>query len=266
VYITLGGIVRLLLAVVVSLVVSAVAAAETVRVGVAISLKDAANEVARAYEGETGDKVEFTFGSSGQIAAQIKNGAPIDAFISAANKQVDDLERDGLVLPGTRRVVAGNTLALIVPAGADGPDRFEALAREGVKRVAIGEPRTVPAGQYATEVLENLGLLRPLDGRLVYGSNVRQVLNYVERGEVSAGIVYATDAREAGAKVKVTATAPPGTHAPIVYPAVVVKASPHAAAATKFLDYLGTEPAQRTLANKGFTTVTPQPTTRRAAQ
>jgi molybdate transport system substrate-binding protein len=228
------------------------ALAEAIRVGVAISLKEAATEIGAAYESASGDTVEFVFGSSGQVAGQIKNGAEIDAFLSAATRQVDDLANEGLVDGAARTAVASNALALIVPAGAkDAPASFAALADANGK-VAVGEPKTVPAGQYAGQVLKSLKLADRLAGRLVFGTNVRQVLAYVERGEVAAGIVYATDAREAGAKVRVVATADPATHEPIVYPAVVVTASKRRAAAERFLAHLQSREARKVLRARGF--------------
>lgn len=229
------------------------AAAETITVAVAVSLKDAVNEIAKTYKADTGEDVRFTFGSSGQLAAQVRNGAPVDAFVSAANAQVDDLEKDGLIEAKTRRVVAGNALVLIVPAAATAPPAdFAALADARFKRVAIGEPKTVPAGQYAMQALRAMKLDGKLGDRAVYGANVRQVLDYVRRGEVDAGIVYLTDAREAGERVRVVATADPATHEPVVYPGVVVAASKKRDAAARFLDYLGTERARRVLDAKGF--------------
>jgi molybdate transport system substrate-binding protein len=238
-----------------SLFASTPARAETFRVGVAVSLKEAITDVADAYEKRTGNKVEFSFGSSGQVMAQIKGGAPIDAFISAADKQVDDLVAAGLVDESSRRVVAGNALVLIVPADSKlALDSFEALAQARVKKLALGEPKTVPAGQYATQTLEKLKLTAALSDKLVYGSNVRQVLDYVIRGEVAAGIVYATDAKQAGDKVKIVATAVEDSHDPIVYPAVVVKKSAKAAAATRFLDYVTDDAeARRLMEARGFT-------------
>lgn len=232
---------------------SAVAGAETIRVGVAISLKEAMVEIARDYEADSGDAVELTFGSSGQIAAQIRSGADIDVFISAANKQVDDLVGDKLVDAVTRTVVATNTLVLVVPPDVrDAPARFEDLAGAAVKKVAVGEPKTVPAGQYARQVLDALRLTDALRGKLVYGTNVRQVLLYVERAEVSAGIVYATDARQSGDKVKIVATADETLHEPIVYPGVTVSASRKPEAGKRFLEYLTGGKAQATLKSKGF--------------
>jgi len=230
---------------------SIAAAGETVRVASAVSLKEAATEIAKAYETDTGNHVEFTFGASGQLEAQIKSGAPIDAFISAAGVQMDELEKAGLIDAATRRDVAGNRLVLVVPPGVASPPRdFKALAR--VKRLAIGEPKIVPAGRYAQEVLKKLGIADAVRGRLVYGANVRQVLDYVERGEVDAGIVYATDAKEAGDKAKVVATAGDSLHEPIRYPAAVVKDSPRAAAARRFIEYLTRDRAIQVLESHGF--------------
>jgi molybdate transport system substrate-binding protein len=227
--------------------------ADTITVGVAISFKEAVGEIAAAYKADTGESVEFTFGSSGQLMAQIRNGAPIDAFISAADKQVDDLLKEKLVDPASRRVVAGNLLVLIVPANAkSAPRDFSELADAKWKRVAIGEPRTVPAGQYAMQALRAAKVADALGERLIYGSNVRQVLDYVERGEVDAGVVYATDAKQAGEKARVVATADTAWHEPIVYPAVIVAASKKAGAARRFLDYLAGEKARKVLEGKGF--------------
>jgi molybdate transport system substrate-binding protein len=230
-----------------------VATAETIRVGAAVSLRDALTDIAREYEFESGQKVELTFGSSGQIQAQISNGAEIDVFISAATKQVDELIREGLVVEGSRRVVAGNSVVLIVPADAkDPPASFEALAGDRVQRLAIGEPKTVPAGQYAMQVLTNLGLAETLARKIVYGANVRQVLSYVERGEASAGVVYSTDAKESGERVRVMATAKPDAHEPVVYPAIILKSSAKQDASRRFLDYLNKDAARAIFTRRGF--------------
>jgi molybdate transport system substrate-binding protein len=237
------------------------ASAEAVRVAAAISLKEAMTDVAAAYKAEGKGEVEFTFGSSGQLQAQIEYGAPVDLFISAAHKQVDELVAAKVADGSTKRVVAGNRLVLIVPAGAkSAPARFADLSDPKQRRVAVGEPKSVPAGQYAAQALKSLGLLDSLKGRLVYGANVRQVLDYVERGEVDAGIVYATDAIESGDRVRVAARAEPKAHDPIEYPAVIVSNSRRRKAAGDFLDYLQSEEAREILARKGFTA--PQTTPR----
>ena len=227
--------------------------AETVHVGAAVSLKEALGEIAKTYEADGGDKIEFVFGSSGQVATQIKNGAEIDVFISAANEQVDDLIKANVAAADSRRVIAGNELVLIVPAKAEkSPTGFAALADPAVGKIAVGEPKSVPAGKYAAQVFKSLSLDTTLADRLVYGANVRQVLTYVEKGEVAAGVVYLTDARESGDKVKVVAIAEANTHEPIVYPAVVISATKHREAAGKFLEHLTSEKAQAALAARGF--------------
>ena len=247
-----------LIALAVSLAVSIVALparAESINVAAAISLKEALLEIAKQFKADTGHEVKLTFGSSGQLASQIAQGAPIDAFISAAHKQVDDLAKKDQADPATRRIIARNELVLIVPANAaadHSPARFEDLADTRYKRIAIGEPRTVPAGQYADQLLASLKLTDSIRDRLVYGANVRQVLDYVIRGEVPAGIVYRTDAKEAGDKVKVTTTADPKLHDPIEYPAVVITASRKKDPAQEFLKYLASEKAQNTFKSRGF--------------
>ncbi len=233
--------------------VAAASHAETISVAAAISLRDALSSAAKQYKAETGDEVEFSFASSGQLANQILNGAPVDLFISAANKQIDELSKAGTIDDATRKVVAGNSLVLIVPADSKSPpDSLTALKGNGIARIAIGEPRTVPAGQYAQEALKHAGVIEAIKEKLIFGANVRQVLDYVQRGEVSAGLVYATDAKIAGDKVRVAATVDSAEHEPIVYPAAIVKASKKAGAAKKFLDFLLSEKGQAALKEFGF--------------
>jgi molybdate transport system substrate-binding protein len=236
------------------LLIRPVASAEPVRVAAAVSLKEAVAEVVEAYQKDGRGEVMLIFGSSGQLQAQIEYGAPIDLFISAAHKQVDELAKAGRVDGKTKRVVASNRLVLIVPAGARAAPRSLAdLSDRRYRRVAVGEPRSVPAGQYATQAFDQVGLSDSLKGRLIHGAGVRQVLDYVERGEVDAGIVYATDARESGARVRVVETIDPESHDPIEYPAVVVTDSRRREAARDFLDYLSTPGVRNILARKGFT-------------
>jgi molybdate transport system substrate-binding protein len=154
----------------------------------------------------------------------------------------------------TRKVIAGNELVLVVPAdAADPPARFEDLADPRFKRVAVGHPATVPAGDYAMQALTALKLSDAVAERLVYGNNVRHVLVYVERGEVDAGVVYKTDALASAGRVKVAAAADPSWHEPIRYPAVVLKASRKQQAARRFLGFLAGDKAQGILRSKGFT-------------
>lgn len=228
------------------------ARAQTIDVAAAISLQDALLEIGRKYESATGETVRFTFGSSGQLAAQVKAGAPIDLFVSAAAKQVDDAIAAGAATKATRVVIAGNAVALIAPPGdRSKPVSFEQLADADLGRIAVGDPSTVPAGAYAKQALDHLQIWPKLRRRLVYCTNVRLVLELVIRGDVRAGLVYQTDALSAGDKVRVVATADATWHDPIEYVAVATpRASPAAAA---FLRHLAGEEAQATLRRFGFT-------------
>ena len=188
---------------------AAAARGEVVHVAAAISLKDALTEIGKAYRHDRQIDVELSFGSSGQMLAQIENGAPIDDFISAANEQVDAVVKAGLADAQTRRIIAANELVLVTPRDSSlGLKSFKDLAAPAVHKIAIGEPKTVPAGHYATELLKKLDLEAAIASRIVYAENVRQVLAYVERGEADAGIVYATDAKISGEKVLIVTAAP----------------------------------------------------------
>lgn len=236
--------------------------AESITVAAAISLKDALTKASEQYKVETGDSVELNWGSSGQLATQILNGAPVDLFISAAEKQIKDLSKAGVLVEATRSIVATNSLVVIVPSESKAsPDSVKALADRRVTRIAIGEPESVPAGRYAEQAFDHAGIADAVRDKLILGTNVRQVRDYVERGEVSAGLVYATDAKLAGDKIRVTCTVDAGEHEPIVYPAVVVKTSAKQEAAARFLKYLLSKKGQACLREFGFAPP-PEPTTK----
>lgn len=224
----------------------------SVTVSAAISLKDALDELGRVYEqSHPGAKITFNYGGSGTLEHQIEQGAPVDILISAAEKQMDALESKGLIVAGTRRNLVANELVLIVPAASSLVRSFQDLARAEVKVVALGESETVPAGMYARQSLEHLGLLAAVQKKTVFAKDVRQVLTYVETGNADAGIVYQTDARISGI-VRIVATAPAGSHDPIVYPAAVVRDSRNATAARAFLDFLAGPEARAVFAKYGF--------------
>jgi molybdate transport system substrate-binding protein len=245
--------VAILVSVGVALVIGEVARADELTVSAAISLRESLTSIANAYQRDHPDKIGLNFGATGQLLAQIREGAPIDVFIAASEEQMDQAESMKLIEPATRRVIAGNTLVLIVPANSSlALTSFADVAQPQVKRLAIGQPKTVPAGEYAAEALRSLKLDAALRDRLVYGASVRQVLDYVERGEVDAGIVYATDARQSGGKVRVIATADPSSHRPIHYVAATVSASRHREGAARFLAHLAAPAAQQALSAEGF--------------
>ncbi len=234
---------------------AAAADAADVCVSAAVSLKEAMTDVAQRYEHDTAKHVRLNFGATGQLLAQIREGAPIDLFIAASDDQMEQAAKAELIDPATRVIVASNRLVLIVPTSAkDSPQGFNDLASPKLNRLAIGQPKIVPAGQYAMQVLKKLDLDSPLKDRVVFGSSVRQVLDYVERGEVDAGVVYATDAELAGErKVRVVAVAQEKWHDPIHYVAAIVRATKRDAAADQFLRYLREDAAQSLLAKRGFT-------------
>jgi molybdate transport system substrate-binding protein len=207
-------------------------------VSAAISLKDALDELGREYERDhPGAKISFNYGGSGTLQHQIEQGAPVDIFFSAAEKQMDELAAKGLIDPATRRDVVGNALVLIAPSSTDTIHKFQDLANADVKVIALGDAATVPAGMYAKQTLEHLGLLTAVEKKAVYGKDVRQVLTYVATGNADAGLVYATDA-QTSPNVRTVFTAPPDSHDPIRYPVAVLKDSKNAAAARAFLEFI----------------------------
>ncbi|BAY24203.1 molybdenum ABC transporter, periplasmic binding protein [Calothrix sp. NIES-2100] len=182
---------------------------------------------------------------------QIEQGAPADIFISAGKKQVDALEEKGLLLAGTRSILAKNRLVLIVPKSVVGITSFYNLKDSKIKKIAIGEPRSVPAGQYAEQVLQKLKILPQVKSKLVYANNVRQVLASVESGNADAGLVYITDAKISD-KVKVVVAADEKYHSPIVYPLAVLKSSKNSDAAKEFAKFLTSSQAKAVLQKYGF--------------
>lgn len=234
------------------------AAKTELTVSAAISLKDALDEAKQLYTSENPSvSVALNYGASGTLQIQIEQGAPVDIFLSAAPKQMDALDTKGLLLEGTRKNLLLNEVILVVPKDSTiSITSFQGLAKPEVKRVALGEPATVPAGQYAKEVLTSLGIYDAVNSKAILAKDVRQVLTYVETGNVDAGIVYATDALSSG-KVKVAVTAPANSHAPVIYPAAVIRASKNPAAARQFLDFLSGPRGGAIFQKYGFTLAKP---------
>jgi molybdate transport system substrate-binding protein len=225
-------------------------------ISAAASLKDALAEIEATYK-QSGADIDFSnnFASSGTLAMQIDQGAPVDVFISAATKQLDDLESKGLIAVDTRRNLLRNSLVLIAPLDSKLRD-FPGLTDGAVRLIAVGDPASVPAGQYGRQTLLALHLLDKISAKLVFAKDVRQVLTYVETGNADAGLVYLSDA-ESSSKVRVVATAPESSHDPIVYPAAVVKGSHNQPASLKFIEYLGSPVAAAIFVKHGFTIAAP---------
>ena len=230
------------------------AGAQEMVLSVAVSLKDAVEELGRGFTASRpGVTLRYNFGASGDLQKQIEAGAPVDVFLSAASRQMDDLEKQRLIVSASRRVFARNVLTVVKPSDSrvditKGADLLDAR----VGRIVIGNPRTVPAGQYAEESLRALGLWDTIQPKLILSENVRQALDYVARGEVDAGFVYATDAATRAQGVKEAFRPPEGTYRPVVYPGAIVAASRHAALAQAFLDLLSGPQGRTVLAKYGF--------------
>ncbi|MCU0532779.1 MAG: molybdate ABC transporter substrate-binding protein [Hydrococcus sp. Prado102] len=225
----------------------------TVLVSAAASLQDALEELDPVFENaHSGTTVNYNFGSSGALQQQIEQGAPADIFFSAATKQMDALQEKNLILPDTRRNLLTNRLVLIVPSNSTlGVNSFSQLSESNVKRIAIGEPRSVPVGQYSEELFAKMGILDQIKAKFVYGNSVRNVLAAVESGNADAGIVYTTDAKISD-KVKQVATAPEDMHSPIVYPIAVLKSSKNPEAAKTYEQFLSSSEAKTTFEKFGF--------------
>jgi molybdate transport system substrate-binding protein len=234
---------------------------QSLTVSAAISLKEAMEQIARQYQSETGTQVKLNFGASGTLAAQIEQGAPVDLMISAGGEQVDALVKAGLADPATRRNIASNRLVLIVPRDfPNPPTKFEDLLDRRFVHIAIGDPKIVPAGEYALDTFKSLGLDQKLASKLVMGKDVRQVLSYVIRGDADAGVAYETDAMAADGSVKLSAVADESSHPQIVYPAIIIKAG-NQQMAGDFLGFLSGSEAQGILQSHGFAPPS-KPTTR----
>ncbi len=222
-------------------------------VAAAASLTDALKELADVYKQEHPEvTITFNFGSSGALQQAIENGGETDLFFSAAQKQMNALEKSGNLAPGTRKNLLENSVVLVVPkdGGAD-LNSFTDLTKPELNHIALGEPKGVPVGQYTEEILLKLGILDQVKAKAVYGSDVRQVLAWVASGDADCGVVYATDAA-VDPKVKVAAKAPEGSHKPVIYPAAVIKSSKHQDEAKAFLDFTSSDKAKEVFAKYGF--------------
>jgi molybdate transport system substrate-binding protein len=224
----------------------------TLTVSVAQSLKQPMEDVKQIYQKESKSSVIFNFGSSGSLQQQIEQGAPVDVFISAAKKQMDALQSKTLLVNSSRRDLLGNKVVLIIPQGTTGISKFNDLTKKEVERIALGEPASVPVGQYAQEVLNFLKINDKIKSKYIYGKDVRQVLTYVETKSVNAGIVYQTDARQSN-KVTVVSEAPKNSHSPIIYPVAVLKNSQNIKESEKFVQFLLSAPVSRVFEKYGFT-------------
>lgn len=223
---------------------------KNITVAAAASLTEAFNEIQPLFKEKENINVDFTFGGSGTLQKQIEEGAEIDAFISASEKNMNELLDENMIEKDTVETIVKNALVLITSKEESDVKTVEDLKDIDTK-IAVGETETVPAGQYAKESLENLGLWDELFEKFVFAKDVKSVLSYVESGEAGAGFVYKSDAIGIE-NVTIAEEVDSSTHTAIVYPGAVVSDSKEKDAAEKFIEYLGTKEAKDILDKYGF--------------
>lgn len=212
-----------------------------ITISAASSLTDVLKELGTTFKQKTGIKAVFNFGSSGSLYQQIEKGAPVDVFISADQDIVDKGIKAEVLESSTKTILLKNTLVLIQPKTSELKiKKLEDLQLPEVKKIAIGNPSSVPAGKYAEEVLIKNNLNISLKEKFIPSENVRQVLDYVGREEVEAGFVYVTDATIAESKVKIALTL--SGHKPILYPGILVTGTKNSEEAKSFLEFLKKSP------------------------
>ncbi len=215
-----------------------------ITVSAAISLQDAFKDMGAEFQKKNPEvKINFNFGASGALQKQIEQGAPVDVFASASQKEMDSLEEKGLIIRSTRTNFTRNKLVIIAPSNLT----IEGL--KGLNKISIGSPKTVPAGLYAQTFIENVGIYEMLKPKLIFGENVRQILDYVERGEVDAGFVYFSDTLKSNMSVS---SINDSLYLPIVYPVAVIQGSQQSAVSRQFIEYIQSDEGQTVLHKYGF--------------
>lgn len=219
----------------------------------AASLTDVCNEIKSNYEStHEGVTLTFSYGGSGALQAQIEEGVPADVFISAAKKQMTALNDEGLMNSDSIVELLENKVVLIVPKNSDkNITSFEDVSGDKVSVVGLGEPGSVPVGQYSEEIFTTLGTLDAVKAKANYGQDVRTVLSWVETNAVDCGVVYATDAYTSD-NVTIVCEAPKDSCKKVIYPAGIVKASENSAAAADFIAYLQTDDVMKLFESYGF--------------
>ncbi len=224
-------------------------------ISAAASLTDCMNEIKTQYTAAHPNvTITYNFGSSGALQQQIEQGAPCDIFFSAGKKQMQALQDKSLVSDDSVKDVLENRVVLITPKDGKKLQSFEDLKNADIKKIAVGELKTVPVGQYTQQVFDKMKLTGALSSKIVYAQDVRQVLSWVETENVQAGVVYETDAK-ISSKVAISCVAPDDSHDKVIYPVGVVKASKHPDEAQQFLSYLLGEDAKKVFTKYGFSSL-----------
>ncbi|MDO5666247.1 MAG: molybdate ABC transporter substrate-binding protein [Alcaligenaceae bacterium] len=245
-----------------AVVTSPMALADTITVSAAASLTNAYTELGKSFEAKHPDhKVEFNFGASGSLLQQILQGAPVDVFASADQATMNKAVAEGMIKEDTRADFIANGLVLIVPIDSERRfDSLEELSAADIEHIAMGNPDTTPNARYARAAMQKAGVWDKIEPKLVLASNVRQSLSYVSRGEVAAGFVFSTDAKQDEDKVKVSLVIPTvaagekegeWVPSPIVYP-IAETAQSKSPVAADFIAYVLSDEGQGTLAKYGF--------------
>ncbi len=220
----------------------------------AASLTDALDEIIAEYEKDADCTITPSYAGSGDLVQQIEGGAPCDIFISASKANMDQLEEGDYIDTDTRQDLLLNTLTLISTAEKADVVTMDNLTSDEIGTIAVGEPETVPAGKYASQVFENLGITDQISDKIVYAKDVRAVLNYVETGDADCGFVYKTDAllldEESGS---IIGDVDSDLHDAIVYPAAIMKEAPQADFAADFYEFIQTDYAKEVFEKYGFT-------------
>lgn len=224
-------------------------------VSAAASLTDCMNELKAAYIAEHSNiTITYNFASSGSLQQQIEQGAPCDIFFSAGKKQMKALQDKNLLVADSVKDVLENRVVLITSKNSKKIESFKDLTNAEFKKIAVGEPKTVPVGQYTTQIFEDMKLTEALSAKLVYAKDVREVLSWVETENVQAGIVYETDAKISD-KVQICVVAPADSHDKVVYPIGIIKESKQADAAKQFVHYLLSANAKKIFTKYGFSSL-----------
>ncbi len=219
---------------------------------VAASTKKAVDKIVEEYSKDNPNvEIKINSGGSGALEQQIEGGAPVDLFLSASKKNMDNLEGKDLIEKTTRKDLLKNKLVLIGEKEMKGKiNNVDQLKTENIK-IALGELSTVPAGKYAKQVFDKLGIWNDVEKKIIYQKDVTTVLNIVDSGEIETGVVYSSDALELKNGFVITVFSDED-HDPIVYPVALIKDSKNKEAVLKFLEYLSSEKAKNIFKEYGF--------------
>jgi len=222
-------------------------------VSAASSMTESLTKIAEDYKKVAPDvRITYNFAASGVLQTQIEEGAPADIFFSASTKQMSALEEKDLTIKTSRKDLLNNEVVLIAPNDSKlDINTFEDCATDKVSMIALGNPDSVPVGQYSQDIFTTLNIWDKVSAKTNFATNVKEVLTWVETGNVDCGVVYKTDANTSD-KIKVICSAPEDSHKAVIYPIAILKSSKNADRALAFIDYLSTEEAQKVFVNYGF--------------